>query len=208
MKIVSEGLPFIIVPLFFGTGIIIIWPAIPVIVAGAVLIVLSIFCLYFFRDPERVLIKNEEALVSPADGTVLEITDENGKKALRIFLSVFNVHLQRAPCKGTIKKINYIPGKFLPAMHPQAHSINEKNVFIIKCDFGEIILKQIAGIIARRVVSWVKEGKEVKQGEKIGFIRFGSQVDILVEQNVEIIVKLGDKVVAGETVIAWINNRN
>ncbi len=208
MKIVSDGLPLIITFFLLGLAVMLIWPVSLVIIAGSVLVILGVFCLYFFRDPERKPILDENVLLSPADGTVLEIADEDGKKALRIFLSVFNVHLQRSPCKGTINKVTYIPGRFFPAMDPRAHSANEQNVFIIKSEAGEIIIKQIAGIIARRVVSWVKQGTAVEQGEKIGFIKFGSQVDILVEQNVELMVKLGEKVIAGETVIARINGRN
>jgi phosphatidylserine decarboxylase len=206
MKIVPDGVPLIVTFFLLGIAAIIIWPIIPIIILGVVLIAMSLFCLYFFRDPKRNIVFDDKVLLSPADGTVLEIAEEDGKKALRIFLSVFNVHLQRSPCKGKTKKIAYIPGKYLPAMHPMAHSVNEKNIFTFESAFGEIVITQIAGIIARRVVAWAKECAEVKQGERIGFIKFGSQVDILVGQNVEFTVKLGDKVFAGETVIARIKN--
>ena len=197
MRIAKEGIPFI-----SGFGILGVCLWLIVMPLGIILLILAGFCLYFFRDPKRIIPQGKDLVLSPADGKVMEITEENNKKVIRIFLSIFNVHIQRSPFSGTIKSIEYKPGRFLPAMDKNAHVVNEQNVFTIETAYGEIVVSQIAGIIARRVVSWIKTGEAIEAGQKIGIIRFGSQVDICLPINAEILVKENDKIEGGISVIA------
>ncbi len=169
--------------------------------AGWVLVVLGLFCLFFFRDPQRVVPVDANLILSPCDGKVMEVTEENGKKVVRVFLSVFNVHLQRSPVEGVVKSVEYRPGKFLPAMNKEAHVVNEQNVITLQTPQGEYVVYQIAGILARRVVSWVKPGDSVAQGQRIGLIKFGSQVDLVLPAATEIRVRVGEKVVGGISVV-------
>ena len=211
MRIVKEGWPFILGCLvasdLFLLGSIFLkrgfWLF---VVLAIVFFVLTVFCAYFFRDPARVIPQDEKLILSPADGKILEIIE--GKDPgfaepvwiLRIFLSVFEPHLQRSPVKGRVKAIAYKKGKFLDARDPQAPFQNEQN----RIEIGGVVITQIAGLIARRIVCWVKEGQSVQAGEKIGLIRFGSQVDMVFPKNVTLRVKTGDFVTAGDTVIAEI----
>jgi len=168
------------------------------------------FCVYFFRDPARVIPKGENLILSPADGRILEIIE--GKDAdgpepvwiLRIFLSVFEPHLQRSPVAGKIRAIHYKRGRFLDARDPRAPFENEQNRIEIVSHSGRtsIIVTQIAGLIARRIVCWVKTGQNVQAGERIGLIRFGSQVDVVMPIASRLKVKAGDFVTAGDTVLA------
>jgi len=205
MSIAKEGFPFIIPPLAMGVLMFAFcrgWWGCPVI--GGILILLGLFSAFFFRDPLRTIPADDKLVLSPCDGTVMEITEMGGQKVVRMFLSVFNVHLQRAPVAGEIVKMEYRPGKFVPAMRPDAHEVNEQNIITMKTAHGEFVVKQIAGILARRVVAWVKAGDMAVKGQKIGLIKFGSQVDLHVPKNVEIKVKVNDKVTGGETVIGEI----
>ncbi|MGB2623057.1 MAG: phosphatidylserine decarboxylase family protein [Candidatus Acidiferrum sp.] len=175
--------------------------------AVAVLCVcLAIFVFSFFRDPERVIPKEAGAIVSPADGRVVVVKDEENAgrpgKRISIFLAIWNVHVNRAPASGVITNLEYKPGKFLAAMKPQASFENEQNVFTLSTDAGEMVFKQIAGLIARRVVSWKKSGERVARGERIGLVRFGSRADVWVPSEAEILVKMGDNVKGGASVLA------
>ena len=171
-----------------------------------VLVCLAIFVFSFFRDPERVIPAEPGAIVSPGDGRVVVVTDEEDAgrpgKRISIFLAVWNVHVNRAPAAGVITKMEYRPGKFLAAMRERASMENEQNVFTLSTDAGEMVFKQIAGLIARRVVSWKKEGERVARGERIGLVRFGSRVDVWVPKDAEILVKLGENVKGGSSVLA------
>jgi phosphatidylserine decarboxylase len=144
--------------------------------------------------------------VSPADGRVVVVTDEEnaGRPGQRvsIFLAIWNVHVNRAPAAGTIAKMEYRPGKFLAAMRERASVENEQNVFTLSTEAGEMVFKQIAGLIARRVVSWKKQGESVARGERIGLVRFGSRVDVWLPKDAEILVKLGENVKGGSSVLA------
>jgi phosphatidylserine decarboxylase len=146
------------------------------------------------------------AVVSPGDGRVVVVMDEECEgragKRVSIFLAVWNVHVNRSPAAGTITKMDYRPGKFLAAMMERASLENEQNVFTLSTEAGEIVFKQIAGLIARRVVSWKKIGDKVSRGERIGLVRFGSRVDLWVPKEAEILVKLGDNVKGGSSVLA------
>jgi len=175
-------------------------------IAAIVLVCLAVFVFSFFRDPERVIPAEPGAIVSPGDGQVVVVTDEEDAgrpgKRISIFLAVWNVHVNRAPAAGVITKMEYRPGKFLAAMRERASMENEQNVFTLSTDAGEMVFKQIAGLIARRVVSWKKEGERVARGERIGLVRFGSRVDVWVPKDAEILVKLGESVKGGSSVLA------
>ena len=175
-------------------------------VATAVLVFLAAFIFSFFRDPERVIPAEPGAVVSPADGRVVVVTEEENEgrpgKRVSIFLAIWNVHVNRAPAAGTITKMDYRPGKFLAAMRERASVENEQNVFTLSTDGGEMVFKQIAGLIARRVVSWKKVGEKVARGERIGLVRFGSRVDVWVPRTAEIVVRVGESVKGGSSVVA------
>ena len=179
---------------------------------GSILILVTVWVYYFFRDPERYSINDDKFLVSPADGLITDISERAGPVELRlenttytrvsIFMNVFNCHVNRTPISGKVEEIYYKPGKFLNASLDKASEENERNYFKIKTSSGEeIIIVQIAGLIARRIVCQVEQDQELKQGERIGMIRFGSRVDIYFK-NKNILAKQGQNVVAGESLIA------
>ena len=179
---------------------------------GLIGFVLTVWVFYFFRDPDRFPINDENYLISPADGVVSQIIETNGPKELglqekkftrvSIFMNVFNCHVNRVPSSGKISQIFYKPGKYLNASLDKASEDNERNYVKLKNSNGEeLILVQIAGLIARRIVCEIKENEEIKQGERFGMIRFGSRVDLYFK-NKKVLVKLGQHVVAGESLIA------
>ena len=179
---------------------------------GIISFIITIWIYYFFRDPERVPISNENYLVSPADGTITQITETNGPKDLglenkkytkiSIFMNVFDCHVNRVPCSGKITKIYYKPGKYINASLDKSSEENERNYIKVKNQKGEeLILTQIAGLIARRIVCEVKENEEIKQGSKFGIIRFGSRVDLYFE-NYKVLVNVNQKTISGETLLA------
>ena len=199
---VKEGYYFGVPPLVLGGVFFLLhWNA-----AAVVLVLLALFVFSFFRDPERVIPAETGAVVSPGDGRVVVVTEEEyaGRpgKRISIFLAVWNVHVNRAPAEGTITKMEYRPGKFLAAMRERASVENEQNVFTLSTDAGEMVFKQIAGVIARRVVSWKKQGDRVLRGERIGLVRFGSRVDVWLPKDAVILVKLGQNVKGGSSVLA------
>jgi len=201
-SMVKEGYYFGVPPLVLGGVFFLLhWNA-----AAVVLLLLALFVFSFFRDPERVIPSEPGAVVSPGDGRVVVVTDEEyaGRpgKRISIFLAVWNVHVNRSPAEGTISKMAYRPGKFLAAMRERASVENEQNVFTLSTDAGEMVFKQIAGLIARRVVSWKKAGDKVLRGERIGLVRFGSRVDVWLPRDAEILVKLGQNVKGGSSVLA------
>jgi len=170
---------------------------------------LAVFFLWFFRDPERVIPADAGAVVSPADGKVTDVTTitVNGEKRKRIsiFLSVFDVHVNRSPVSGVIRGAHYQAGKFLNAMNPACAESNEQNTITIEQEGHTLIVKQIAGILARRIVFSKKIGDTVKRGERIGLIKFGSRTDVLLESSAEVQVKVGDRVKGGRTIVAFLN---
>ena len=180
---------------------------------GLILILITIWVYYFFRDPERYSINDDNFLVSPADGLITHISEQAGPMELQlenttytkisIFMNVFNCHVNRTPLTGTVEEIYYKPGKFLNASLDKASEENERNYYKIKNNkLGEeIIIVQIAGLIARRIVCEVEQKQNIKQGERIGMIRFGSRVDIYFK-NKTVLAKVGQNVVAGESLIA------
>ena len=180
---------------------------------GFVMILITVWIYYFFRDPERFSINDNNYLISPADGLVIDISEQTGPIELQlenttftkvsIFMNVFNCHVNRIPIEGTIEEINYKPGKFFNASLDKASEENERNYYKVRCNKTneEIILVQIAGLVARRIVCEVEQGQSLKQGERIGMIRFGSRVDMFFK-NKKILAKIGQNVVAGESLIA------
>lgn len=172
-------------------------------------VVLAAFFLWFFRDPERVIPADAGAVVSPADGKVTDVATitANGEKRKRIsiFLSVFDVHVNRSPVNGVIRGAHYQAGKFLNAMNPDCAESNEQNTITLEGEGHTLIVKQIAGILARRIVFTKKIGDTVKRGERIGLIKFGSRTDVLLEPSAEIRVKVGDRVKGGRSILAFLN---
>ena len=180
---------------------------------GSILIILTIWVYYFFRDPERYPINDDSFLVSPADGLITDISERTGPVELQlenttytkasIFMNVFNCHVNRTPLSGIVEEINYKPGKFLNASLDKASEENERNYYKIKSSKSgeEIIIVQIAGLIARRIVCEVEQGQNLKQGDRIGMIRFGSRVDIYFK-NKKVLAKINQNVIAGESLIA------
>lgn len=173
---------------------------------GVVLIFLGLFVFYFFRDPDRTVPTDPNAIVSPADGRVVVIVDEpwNGQPGHRIsiFLSIWNVHVQRAPVGGRITHVEYRPGKFSAAFRAKASQENEQNIICLDAIQGSVMFKQIAGAIARRVLCWKHENDNVARGERVGLIRFGSRVDIWLPQETQVVARLGQNVKGGESTLA------
>ena len=203
MKIVKEGYPFIggalalAVISYFLCNVsfifcILLWVG----------IALALFCAYFFRDPKITITQGENLVLSPCNGKVLEVKKDDKEIMIRVFLSVFDVHLQRSPIDGKVISVEHKPGKFLNAAAPDAHIVNEQNIITIENETGTYIVKQIAGLLARRCVAWVKAGDVLKAGDKIGVIKFSSQVDLHMKPNAEIKIKEGDRVVSGVTILA------
>ena len=176
------------------------------VTVGAVVVFLALFVFYFFRNPDRKIPREPGVVVSPADGRVVVVKDEANAgrpgKRISIFLAIWNVHVNRSPAAGSIARLDYKPGKFLAAWAEKASLENEQNVFTLSSEYGEIVFKQIAGWVARRVVSWKKTGDTVERGELIGLVRFGSRVDLWLPEGAEIAVKVGDNVKGGSSVIA------
>jgi phosphatidylserine decarboxylase len=206
-KIHSEGYKFLAIAIFvtiflnfFSTFL------------GLIGLVLSVWVYYFFRDPERISINDDGYLTSPADGEVLMVHEVDGPKELNleskkftkisIFMNVFDCHVNRTPCQGKISEILYKPGKFLNASLDKASEDNERNYYKITNNLGEdIIVVQIAGLIARRIVCESSKDQQLEQGERIGMIRFGSRADVYFE-NYKPLVKVGQRTIAGETLLA------
>ena len=179
---------------------------------GLISFVLTIWVYYFFRDPERVIIEDDNYLVSPADGEVIKVEEVDGPKEfnlenkklkkISVFMNVFDCHVNRTPCSGKIEEILYKPGKFLNASLDKASEDNERNYYkIINRNGDQVVVVQIAGLIARRIVTETNKGEKLNQGDRIGMIRFGSRADIYFE-NYKPLVKVNQRAVAGETLIA------
>jgi phosphatidylserine decarboxylase len=204
IPVASEGWPFIL-PMAAATALCFAlgwrYPA-------GVLLALTLFVLYFFRDPERVVPEGRGLVVSPADGRVIVIKDvfepdylKQDVKQVSIFLSVFNVHVNRAPCEGSVELVKYNPGKFHVASVDKASLDNEQTAMVIADDGRKVLVKQIAGLIARRIVCYAKPGDRLARGERYGLIRFGSRVDLFLPGDSELKVKVGDRVRGSRDVI-------
>ena len=206
-KIHNEGYKFIVIfvlitiVLYFISGFL-----------GFIGLILTIWCYYFFRDPERISIGDDNYLTSPADGLVLQVIETDGPKELglenkkfkkvSIFMNVFDCHVNRSPCSGKVSEIIYKPGKFINASLDKSSEENERNYYKIKNSLDEdVIVVQIAGLVARRIVTETSANEELQQGSRLGMIRFGSRADLYFE-NYEPLVKVNQKTIAGETLIA------
>ena len=204
IPIASEGWPFIIplaivTLLLFAFG----WKS-----TGVIALVLALFVLFFFRDPDRDIPEGNGIVVSPADGKVIVIKDiyepaflKQEVKQISIFLSVFNVHVNRAPIGGAVEVVKYNPGKFHVASVDKASLDNEQTAMLIASGKDKVLVKQIAGLIARRIICYARPGDTIKTGERYGLIRFGSRVDLFLPKTAEIKVKLGDRVRGAQDVI-------
>ena len=206
-KIHSEGYKFLAIAIFITIILYFLSTFL-----GLIGFVLSVWVYYFFRDPERISINNDDYLTSPADGEVLMVHEVDGPKELglegkkftkiSIFMNVFDCHVNRTPCAGKISEILYKPGKFLNASLDKASEDNERNYYkIINNQGEEVIVVQIAGLVARRIVCESSKDQQLKQGDRIGMIRFGSRADVYFE-NYKLLVKVGQKTIAGETLLA------
>ena len=207
--IAREGYIFILVSAFFTISAGFTAPR----WVALLFFLITAFIVWFFRNPERNTPTDEKLVISPADGKVIKIQDIEDHELARgpfrkicIFMNVFSVHVNRIPYAGRIETIHYYEGKFLTANLDKASSDNERNGLLIRLENGQVIgLIQIAGLVARRIVCWVNEGMMVNKGERFGLIRFGSRVDILLPPDAIVLVKLGDKVRAGETPIGGLS---
>ena len=206
-KIHTEGYKFIVIALFITIIFLIINNFL-----GLIGILLTVWVYYFFRDPERTIIGDDSYLVSPADGEVIKVEEVDGPKELglenkkfkkiSIFMNVFDCHVNRTPCSGIVEDILYKPGKFLNASLDKASEDNERNYYKIKDKHGnDIVVVQIAGLVARRIVCETNKNQELNQGDRIGMIRFGSRADVYYE-NYEPLVKVGQTAISGETLLA------
>ena len=206
-KLHNEGYKFLVI---FGLATLVLYLINSFL--GLIGLVLTIWVYYFFRDPDRISINDEDYLVSPADGVVLQVMETSGPKEFNlenkkftkvsIFMNVFDCHVNRIPCSGEIEDILYVAGKFLNASLDKASEDNERNYYKIKNSFGEeIVVVQIAGLVARRIVTETSKGEKLDQGSRIGMIRFGSRAELYFE-NYKPLVKVDQKTIAGETLIA------
>jgi phosphatidylserine decarboxylase len=225
MKLAPEGYPFILGSLFVTVvlAIILLWVwrsgthqfafFLLVCISGA-LFLITLFMPYFFRDPERVTPRGEGLFVAPADGKVILIKDiyeqdylRSDVKQISIFMSPLDVHVNRAPNDGKVIAVRHMPGKFMAAYKDDASLKNEHIDMVLETNYGKILVRQVAGFIARRAVCRVKAGDTVRRGERYGMIKFSSRLDVYLPKDVNVSVELGDKVKAGETVIARNNSQ-
>lgn len=226
LKVAREGWPivglFVLISAIIITGVALLTGphSIATYIATGLCLPLCVWCVWFFRDPERATPTDAGAIICPADGVVcaisvvkpeasppeLELPQRFGPGELTkicVFMNVFNVHVNRAPVAGVVEAIRYHPGAFLNASFDKASDLNERNSIVVRTPSGlGVAAVQIAGLVARRIVSRVKEGQALSAGERFGLIRFGSRVDVYVPGRVEVLVKLGQKTVAGETILA------
>ena len=217
MSFAREGLLFIVIAALIAAGTFAFalnrrsWP----LWLGAVLLaVVAIWVAYFFRDPERTGERGERLVIAPADGRVVQITEVDEpaflkEKALRvsIFMNVFNVHVNRYPVSGVVRYVQYNPGKFLNAAADKSSLENEQMSVGIESGSNRVLVRQIAGLIARRIVTYSRDGERVNQGDRMGIIRFGSRVDVFLPTTAEPRVKVGDATFAGVTVVAEMPGR-
>ena len=209
-KIAPDGYPFIVVFALITILVYIFgkpWMAVLPLTA-------TLFMVLFFRDPDRTIPEDKGVFVSPADGKVILIKDvyekdylKAGSKEISIFMSIFNVHVNRAPCDGNVLFIQHSPGKFLVAHQDAASMENENTVMVLEGKNGKILVRQVAGFLARRIVCKVKAGDALRRGERYGMIKFGSRLDVYLPKDTEIMVRLGDKVKAGQTVLGVLRQR-
>lgn len=224
IKIAPEGYSFVIASflsaLILATSAYWVWKSgftislfYAVLFVTGLSVVVTLFMPFFFRDPDRDIPEGKGLFVSPADGKIILIKDilekeylDDGAKEISIFMSPLDVHVNRSPCEGKVINVKYSPGKYMAAYKDDASLKNENIAMVLECEEGRILVRQVAGFIARRAVCRAKTGDTLKRGERYGIIKFSSRLDVFLPKNSEIEVKLGDKVKAGETVLAVIRN--
>ncbi len=206
---VKESIPFIFVPLVIA----VIFAVLAVVFVfyhlwfvAAAFLFLALFMAFFFRDPQRVIPTDADIIVSAADGRVTRVEERETGKFVSVFLSPLDVHINRAPIAGKVVKVEMFQGKKSPATSNEASQTNERNAITIEGEKMSVVCTQIVGILARRIVCWSKVGDTLDIGEKYGLIKFGSRTDLLMPKNIEIFVKVGDKVTGGETIIGKLTN--
>ncbi len=216
MRFAREGYPFMLGAVVLAG---LAWVGVVVsgswtILLASLLTLLTAFVFYFFRDPERKIPPGEGVVISPGDGKIIDIREvdepsfvEGLCRRITIFLSVFNVHVQRAPVSGDVAHREYRPGRFAVAWHPKASEENEQSSLGLTTRGDRVLVRQIAGLIARRIVTYPEKGEHVERGERIGLIRFGSRVDLFIPLAWSLDCAVGDKVAGGSTVLAWIDGR-
>ena len=206
MKLAKDGLPIIITFAVLA----VLFTALPWGWPSLVMFIFLCFLLWFYRDPDRAFPEGKNIFASPADGTVIEIEPAThpftgASQKVGIFMSPFSVHVNRVPCEGTVEYLEYVPGKKLSTLAPKASEINERNYVGLSTPNGPVLITQVAGFLARRIVCRVKRGDVFSAGERYGMIKFGSKVDIHLPADVELTVKIGDKVWAGKSVLGVMN---
>jgi len=201
---VKEGIPFVLIPIVIA----LIFAFFQIWVGVAVFVGLALFMAYFFRDPQRTIPTDADIIVSAADGKVTRVEERENGKFVSVFLSPVDVHINRAPIAGRVVKVELLKGKKAPATSNEASQTNERNAMTIEGEKMTVVCTQIVGILARRIVCWSKAGDNLAIGQKYGLIKFGSRTDLLMPSNVEIFVKVGDRVVGGETIIGKLGESN
>jgi len=203
----KEGILFVVIS--FIIGLIFLLIKIPVLsyVMAILFYILTAYFAFFFRDPPRKIIAELDEIVSPVDGKVLAISEEENQKKIVVFLSIFDVHIARLPYSGALTKMDYFKGEFLPAYREKASELNERMTLVINSISFDYRLKLIAGIAARRIRIWVKQGQNLKTGDKIGIIMFGSRAELFIPKSVQVMIKEGQKVFGGKTLIGKIQNQ-
>jgi phosphatidylserine decarboxylase len=202
----TEGILFVVVPFCLAVGLLLINIPFFSYFFAVVFFLLTVYMAFFFRDPVRKIRAGKNEIVSPVDGTVLDIVDDGDSNRLVVFLSIFNVHVTRFPYSGLLQKMEYFKGEFLPAYREKASELNERITLFIKSESFSYQLKLIAGIAARRIKMWVKQGDAIKTGNKIGIIMFGSRAELLLPKSISLQIKKGEKITGGLTLIGKINN--
>jgi phosphatidylserine decarboxylase len=206
---VKDGYPWVLIPLLAGllAGLLyLFWPATGLLALALGLLLLAAFMAYFFRDPQRAVPTEAGLVVSPADGKVTRVEKLSAEGAdsptvVSIFLSPFDVHVNRAPIAGQVIDVTYTKGRFVAATSDNASLVNEQNALTIKGERMTVVCKQIAGVLARRIVCWKRPGESLELGERFGLIKFGSRTDLVLPKGVEVLVKVGQRVSGGVTII-------
>ncbi len=199
---VREGIPFVVIPVLIAAAFALfgLWP----VTIGFAAV--ALFMMYFFRDPQRTIPTGDGLIVSAADGRITRIEQDGDTTLVSVFLSPLDVHINRSPIAGTIKQIDYVPGRKIPATNDEASLVNERNSLLIEGEGITVTCTQIAGILARRIVCWPRTGDNLGRGQKFGLIKFSSRTDLRMPSIVELQVKVGDRVKGGETVIGTIRS--
>jgi len=197
------------IPLILALVASLIWPGLHTFLPAGLLTTLFALLLYFFRDPERTSPAGEGVFLAPADGRVVEVKQVHEPRFLQgeglkisIFMSLLDVHVNRVPVEGQVVLVEHVPGQFLQAFRPEASEVNEHNLVGLESRHGRVLVKQVAGIMARRVVCWVRPGQKVQAGDRLGVVKFGSRVDLYLPPGAASAVRVGDRARAGVTVIA------